>query len=226
MKMLYQKRLAMYKTVHGVMVANETKWVGIPAFVSTVNRLGEKIIEIDGAALVQSVDSTGVTEDREALKVQIADLTVKFGGVLKAFASISGNHKLLSKINGGDLVLLRLTKTNFINRVKHVIAAALKYEQELISYGIQPGEIQLLQVKFDEYSAMIEDPRMAIAERAVATNRLDLLNSATSALLKKELDQLMKIFRKDDVDFYKLYKSSRIIIDPGFRKGEVEAEGE
>lgn len=226
MKKVYQKKLAMYRTVRSVMVANETKWVGIPAFVSTMSKLNANIFQIDETSLKQSIKSNGTTLDNSALRTEIIDQANKISGALTAYANVSGNHKLITRISCSESQIKRETKSDFVNRIRHIIAAALNHEIELADYGILSSDIQQLQSEFVQFNLVIEEPRKVISERVVATSNLDTLFKETSHLLANELEQLMKIFKKDDVDFYLLFKSARTLVDPGFRGGVTEENAE
>jgi len=71
-----------------------------------------------------------------------------------------------------------------------------------------------LRSAIDAYRASISLPRQVITTTSAATTQLDAAFARAEAVLTKQLDKLMELYRLTHPTFYQEYQSAREIIGP------------
>lgn len=97
-------------------------------------------------------------------------------------------------------------------------------DENLVSYGQSPEDVNQLKTEIDEYAAVIAAPRSAIVTRAQARQELTELVNQANDLLRNKVGRLIKLFETDNPKLYTSYKVARVIVDLRAGKQVVEEE--
>jgi len=203
----------MGKAVQAVLNANQAVWSGLPAFVTAAGDLDTQISTIEATRAKQETATTGFTENKRQVKADLIRKLLHIGHATAAYAQTTGDSVLLEKV--------RYTKTDY-ERARDMILkdmAQVVYDEasavsvNLVDYGVQAGDLADLQNLIADYTAVVESPRQAIAERKTATNDLTDQVKEMMNILKGRLDMLMENFKASNPGFYSDYFNARIIVD-------------
>ncbi|WP_165585898.1 hypothetical protein, partial [Pedobacter nototheniae] len=104
--------------------------------------------------------------------------------------------------------------------------AILKFQPELVEYGITEDEYNKLKRFIDDYENNKDQPRLVITDRKSQNKSIvSLINELRLSFYK--LDRLMGIWEDEHVKFANDYKTARIVIDLGNRSSSkvINIEG-
>ena len=220
-----ENKLTMYLTVEKDCDANEDIWSNMPGFVDTFGRFKNLISEIKTQQEIQKGKTTGITKSKQREEDEMIQATILTASAVRAFASIIGDDKLMSKVNYSPTNLMRLRDTDLRAVCQTIHDAAKSFISQLADYGVTPEDLEKLQKEINDFSEMIAEPRSAIGTRATATTKLEELFKQADTLLRDQLDMLMVNYKSSHPKFYNKYRSSRMIVDMGRRsKSEEESE--
>ena len=193
---------------------NESKWNHIPLFVEKVGALETKANLISGDIKKQWKANTKIFDVKDELKHDLALMADSMNDVAEVRANIVGDIDLAHQMRESKSDLLRLPDTIFTQHTE-TIKMELVSNKEFYTETLKiPAEtLDAFYKKNEEwkaYTAKINSDRGNSREATQAIKRninevLDILNN--------DIDNLMKIFRHTDPDFYNGYIAARTIID-------------
>jgi len=217
-----ENKLSMYLTVKTVCDRNNTTWQALQAFVDGYADFGARVTNIQNLAQSQSVDSTGLTADKDQLRKTMALATVEVALATNAYAKKVKNNDLDAKTDVSVSTYMEgrdsLAATNALN----IHAAATATLANLEPYGVTAPKLTALKAKIDAYSASLSKPRDAVGSGSTATKQLAAEFAAADAALKDQMDALIPQFAATNPTFVTDYDNARIIVDTGGAKAKAK----
>lgn len=210
-------KLAMYQTVIDTVKANDTSWEGIPVFVDTVEKLIEKVTSLEEAEQTQRLATVGVVSSRNTLRNNSTNQLMRISGALSALGKMKGDDVLHLQMKISPSTLKLTSRTEYLSVIASIVNCALQHAEDLAPFGITQNEISdLMELKNNLINSSLR-PRAAIIERKGSTIKISTLEKEIDDLLRNELDEIMKLIKASNEDFYRSYKQARSIISYGTR---------
>lgn len=222
MKKSIGTKLNMYRAVLEVCKSHEQNWATIPGFVTTVNDFENTLIDLEHQAQLQTSRTVGVSTVKAEKVTLLYDRLLLLQGALEVYGTMIGDSelRLRNKIVKTDLNRKTISALNV--HVNSVLVDLNTHGAALEQFGITPiilaESISIMQ----STQHALNRPRMAIIDRKLNTNSLDLLMHEIDSILKVRLDKLMRLFKGDVPTFFALYFNARMIIDSHPKKSNPQ----
>lgn len=162
---------------------------------------------------VQEADHSGLTDTKKGLKGTVVRHTIKLSAVVKSYANSVKDRELWKMANYTRSELLLASDAHLFDIGTVLLKLALPIQAGLNNYLFGSEKITAYQVLLNGYHAAIPQKRVASSVSKVSTMNIGELIDSLSKLLKEEIDVLMLILEDSQPDFYRTYKSSRIIVN-------------
>ncbi len=218
-----ENKLTMYLAVKTVCDRNTTTWQTLPAFADAYTEFGTNVANIQALVQNQSVDSTGLTADKDQLRKTMATAAVTIALAVNAYARKTKNHDLAAKTNVSVSTYLEGRDTLAAPNALNIHASATAVLANLGPYGVTAAKLTDLKAKIDAYAASISKPRDAVSSGSTATRQLSAAFKAADAVLNEQMDALLPQFAESNPQFTQDYQNARIIVDTGARKAKAPA---
>jgi len=220
MNIKQNNNFGMIRTVDAVCVAKASVIAQVKAFEKSHTALKAKMGEILVTARERKLVLTGITDDKQTKKKELAILGNIVAGVVKGYANTVGDKKLAAEVNFSESGLLADKDEEILINADIIFTRATKFKIELVDYGITPELLDGFEALIGDFSDKKPAPTNAKNTKEVLTVKLDLLFDEANDILKLQMDNTGKIFKTLNTEFYDLYKASRKIINRGHRKAD------
>jgi hypothetical protein len=208
-----ENKSSMYLAVKAVCDRNNTTWQTLQAFVDAYADFGARVSNIQTLAQTQSVDSTGLSADKEQLRKTMATAATEVAAATHAYAKKVKNNDLAAKTDVSVSTFMTGRDTLAPANALNIHAAATANLALLATYGVNAAKLTALKAKIDTYAASISKPRDAQASISTATKQMDDEFRAADAALNDQLDALVPQFTAVNAKFVEDYQNARIIVD-------------
>lgn len=189
-------------------------WQSIAKIGEVKNQLSQLNLEIDNAAEEQQQSEVFVGKIKANLKRTICEKADIVNDIVEVYALITADEKLVQTMADSASDLFKMKNGDMLRRVKQIIDAAVAHQEQLVAeYGMTAEQVSDLQADYDRFLELNGQPREYQVKTSVATQTLTELFSQINDLLTNKLDNLMKIFKRRDPNFYSGYLKARIIVD-------------
>lgn len=211
----------MFQTTLLILLApdNTSIYAGLPAFVRGQASLGGSVNLLSALAQAQGSPLTGISLDKERLKLSLISRLLIVGGAAGAYAFEKSNHTLAAKfdIKEGALKNLRDALLDEAAQGVHDAAAALVAADPATAeeYNLTPAVLSDLQSAITGYASTLGTPRAAVANRVAITAAIAAEIARADANLKHVLDRLILQFHADHPAFTAAYDAARKIVNAG-----------
>lgn len=193
---------------------NVLKW-------NTISKVGEfkndfelNNTQIEAAQVAQHDAQVKLGKNKKQLKKIIADKGDIVNDALEAFAGVTDNHELESKMASTASQLNHLKNEDFVVSIKEIVTEVTNHKDALIAeYGVTDAQITDLQTDLNGFQNILGKPRAYQISSIQATKDLESLFKESDLILKTKLDKVMKIFKRRDTNFYNGYLAAREIVD-------------
>lgn len=208
----YLNKLSMYRQVLNVVQKNVTSWEELPAFVSKVETLESKIIDLSGLVQAQAEIMKGITADKHELRILLAKKAIVLSGALYSLAEDNHNEELkeASALRYSDLAYGAQKRVPVM--VQNLLKLGNDHTVALESFGINTTDLQDLSSLNVQYLNMIDKRRSVQIKMKNHTHNVRLSVRSIDALLKNGLDRLMVKFFDSAPDFLFAYENARNLI--------------
>lgn len=194
--------------------ANAATWQSIAKIGEVKNKLGEVNLAIDAAAETQLQSQVNAGKMKADLKRIIAEKADILNDMVEVFALMTGDQILAQQMADSASDLFKLKNDDMLRRVKQIIGAAIENQEVLTAgYGLTAEQITDLQADYDRFLELNGLPREYRIKSGVATLTLEELFTEANNLLSNQLDNLIKIFKRRDPNFYNGYLKARMVVD-------------
>jgi hypothetical protein len=185
----------------------------ISALAAAVAAFKAKIADIISTEQLTSISLSGITVAKSNSKLALSQIAADIAAVIAAYAVATVNTTLEAEVNYSFYKLKRMRDEQLAPACQTIHDRAVEHQSELKDYGISAAKIAELQTAIADYAAKTPNPRTALGSRKTQTaHRRELLRQA-EALLKKQIDKLIKNFRITESEFYNTYFNLREIPD-------------
>jgi hypothetical protein len=206
-------KLDMYLVVQDFYENNQATIDAVPARATAFGQLVTNITNINTEVAGQSTNTTGVAQDKSALRSTLDDITAVTFAAAKAWALATSNNTLAAEFDYSLTDIQRVKDDTMQGFCNHRITIVNDNLVSLADYGLDAASVTAWQDALNAYVAVLESPRQAINTRHLHTQALKSLFTETSNLFSSQLDPLMLVFKLSDPDIYNAYKQARIIIN-------------
>ncbi|MFH2096638.1 MAG: carboxypeptidase-like regulatory domain-containing protein [Bacteroidota bacterium] len=191
----------------------ETIWAGNAAIVQIVADLRANEEALNEALRKQNVSITGMAMDKSKFRTNLNETAIKIMGAIMAYATVVNELEVYQKFKKTRWELDRIRDTEFAALIEEIQAYTAGHMAELEPYGLTPALNDLFEQQKTDYTDHMAKPVEAKASRSEATRAIAALFIDMMVILKKRLDNAMKMFRDTESTFYFEYVESRKIID-------------
>ena len=212
-----ENKLKMYFAVQKVVTNNTEVWKDLKAFADVFTQFGETIQEIQSTRMIQEGNLTGISKDKAQKKEDAISKAVEISSAVFAYASIIRDHTLMAKVDYSPSELRKSRDTILIDQLQVIHEATQAELADLANYGIEADDLAELKTLTHAYEQLLDEPRVAITDRAQATTALADLFAQGDTQLKEQMDKLMVMYKTTHAKFYQTYTNARKIIDLGVR---------
>jgi hypothetical protein len=206
----------MYLVVQDFYVQNQVVIDAVAARTTAFAQLKANIDLINKEIGLQSTNTTGVAQDKSALRDALDEITATTLASAKAWAKAIGNNTLAAEFDYSLSDIQRIKDDTMQGFCEYRIGLVNDNLVALADYGIDATTVTAWQDALNAYTPVLESPRQAINNRVLHTQNLKTIFTDTGKLFTEQLDPLMMVFKSTDPNIYSAYKQARIVID---RKG-------
>lgn len=193
---------------------NSAVWQSIAKIGEVKNRLGVVNLAIDEAAELQDQSAVSIGKSKLALKYIMCEKADIVNDVVEVYAIMEGNNTLADKMADTASDLFKMKNDDMVRRVKMIIAKAEKFKDILVAeYGLTEEQITDLKADLNKFLQLNGLPREYQVKSSMATQSMADLFDEAKDLLANKLDNLMKVFKRRDPNFYHGYLKARMIVD-------------
>jgi hypothetical protein len=186
----------------------------------------EKVQELIEAIWLKNAEKNGASTGKTAKKKNsgsaLEKQTFKIAAGLFLWAK---KNKDIEMKKFADLKVSQyegLRDAEKISKAKAIFGASSG--KDLLFAKIKPADIEKLNELANEHKNDIASVSIGASKRVAAGQTLDQMIDETMTILKEEFDKYMLQYSDDYPEFYKGYKSARVIWDKGGRQNHNETE--
>jgi len=201
-----------HQTVFDAMVARQTAFT---AFLS-------KYATIKSLVAAQSSNITGVTQDKEVLRINLCNLSFSNMQVVKSYAVATGNNTLKTQMDYSLSDLLDITDESIAEFCQLRLDLTNTNIAALATYDITAATITAWQTAIDDYDEASGNPRNATTDLSTTTELIKNLIPETTKILSDQIDALVQPLKTTHNAVYIQYFKSRKIINRGNPPQEPE----
>lgn len=194
----------------------------VPFFAETYRQFESAYEAILNFRVVQEGDTSGVAQDKAALRKQLEAETMELSKQLVAWAAVRKNHTLYKKVVYTASDLTRATDTGFRDVAELIFMLANENLNDLAIYEVTVERLANFRKSIDRYSASIGKPRQSLNERANATEQIERLFDEAEERLEL-MDKLVEASKKKFPDFYNSYCRATKVVQLGSKSLALRA---
>ncbi len=208
-----EAKFSMFRGLEQHFDANPSIVSTIAALVTAVAAFKAIIAAIINAEQLTSVSLAGITVEKSNSKLTLAQLAADIAAIIVAYAVATNNPTLEAEVSYPITKLKRLRDEQLAPVCQIIHARALENKDALVDYGITTAKIAELQTAIADYAAKTPNPRTALGNRKTQSAGRRELFKQGDAILKKQIDNLIKNFRATEPEFHETYFNLREIPD-------------
>lgn len=212
----------MFSAVNQVLEDHSTLFASSGVLTLTHQVFKGQLGELEGHRQVQEEAISGLTLEKEQLRIDLNQLVQRVTAALAAFATATKDANLRKKVKYSPSYLNKVSDPELFDIAVVIYNLAVPVVAELEPYFVTQAELDELQQKTAAFKLAIPQNRVAAGTRKASTTNIGALIAETSRLLREEIDTLMLPFQFMHPDFYAKYKNARIIVDYTGRRTSQE----
>ncbi len=179
-----------------------------------------RIANIRATDLIATTPTTGVTQDKTAIRQTVVTACIQQSSALCAFATNNGNNTLYDEVYKSESDIGRLRDDQLPIYATLIAQRQTDNLAGLADYGVTAASITAFENLIALYTAASPTPRSAINTRKTAKANVKDQIKDISDFLKKVMDKLVLTFNTAEPDFVQQYFNDRNILDEGSGSGE------
>lgn len=193
---------------------NATTWQSVAKIGEVKNTLENINRAIDDAAEQQADSKVTIGKSKLVLKRKICEKADIVNDIVEVYAVINNDNNLAEKMAASASDLFKMKNDDMLRRVKQIIDSAIGLQEPLAAdYGLNAEQVSDLKADYDQFLVLNGQPREYQIKSSMATQSLEDLFSEANNLLANQLDNLIKIFKRRDANFYYGYLKARMVVD-------------
>jgi len=215
MKRIEENKLVMFKAVQAVLAKNHTAVDTLPALVSSQDGFTTLINKITETDRELGTVTVGKVASKDKVEKALTAALLSLKGALASYARKTNNTELSLLVKFTKSSLKELGDTDLENTAKTVLEIVEANKAALVTYGVDEAEITAFNETVANFKSSTAETKTSFSEKSGARVSLTELFKEGDAILKDELDNLMLRMQSKYPDFYKAYKSARVIKNLG-----------
>lgn len=200
----------------------KTVWQSRKPFAAAAAVIARVRIDLQDPMIKRGKDTTGTTEDRDAVLHNAAIKADYIGDIIQAYALDQHDNDLYRTMMFSYSDLERMSVPEAHAKMMEVHAKGTGLFTALSDdYGLEQDDLDELKADADMVDLKKGGNRAAVGEKKEAgKNIVTLISQATAALHK--MDKTIATFAKASPEFVAAYRNARIIVDSGHgKKGQT-----
>jgi len=182
-----------------------------------------KLAEINTYSVEQTVDTSGVTDQKSIRKEELAEIASEMAAAGYSYAYGQDDAELMAVFDYSYSEIRYATDKNAVNIASMILQETEKRIDELQEEMVAAEDLQELKERLKQFQVLTVKQEGMMSSGVAGTKRMAVLFREMDELLSKRLDKLMyKIKRKEPV-LFDTYSNAREIRDLGRRKRETPA---
>ena len=194
----------------------------IAKFDASFDVLQSNIDQIQQVSEQQGINKTGLTIDKNKLKVKLIALTLKYASKVAIYAKLNNNETLLKEVKLKESDLDKISGVILRDKAQVIYSRVEANIGNLEEQGITSDTQKQFQNAIIDFNKALSTPRTGIAERRMATQKLPLLFDAADAAIEI-MDLAAESAKDEQPDFFNAYKTSRTLVD--MNTGKIKFKG-
>jgi len=201
----------MLLTVENLLDDNVSIWNANLPISTTKTLFSSKLDALANQVALQLVNPTGITEEKNNVKIDLINKAFVIASACCSFASATNKPELYSKCNLTRTNLEKFKEAELIGVCTNIQTDALAHVALLAPYGVTAVIINSLQSSITAFSAITRNPVTAIAKRATATTEIAKMLPEIIKLVETRLDKDLVALSLSQPVFYETYNNVRYI---------------
>lgn len=184
----------------------------IAAFLAVINLLKtnlEAIISLQGQT---NSTVTGIADQKAIIKNSLVQMSALIMQTVYSMAVKNGLSELAAKMKVTPSKLAKMKDTVLTGTVEGAIASVTGVLGQLTTYNITQAEVDLWEDTLQAFKDIVSNPKVAHDEVDALRNRIQDYLRANMILLYNQADTISLQYKKDNIDYYRGYKSVRKLI--------------
>jgi hypothetical protein len=203
-----RRRLRMYLAIKKYLTDNEALTKDIPHYADSFKLFLGIIDNIEDASEKQLLNRRGIAKRKKALQDDLVALTCDYSRKLKYYGQMTSDVELEEEVKLSKSDIEDMRDNSLLAYCESVFSRAESIDADLSKYLITPETGKVLRRALDQFGEYIDNPRLGIVDRAVATTKLELLFREGNSKLR-DIDTLLKIIAARETSFFSQYISVR-----------------
>jgi hypothetical protein len=205
-------RLAMFQTTADYLDDHNAVWNAMAPLNTSLQALKGKII--DGNTAVERQETpTGATDAKAAARDDLEDVMFLTCQALAVLGHTNKDQALLAVAELTRSDLEKFPDDELITRANVIIAQANTRKPELLTLQVTQNNLTELELKFQAFSELKNQPRSAVVERSAQTQSLATTLREGNSILRDQIDRMVNLFSRSDAEFVAGYRSARVVVD-------------
>ena len=134
-------------------------WNGLPAAITAVNLLGTGIEAINGAVQNQEDTTTGITQDKAALRDDLEDQIREIGDAIYAYASAINDYSIAAQVQVTASELDTMSEQRIDDVASRIYNAGVANLAGLADYMVTQARLDALDQARQDFQAAKSKPR-------------------------------------------------------------------
>jgi hypothetical protein len=219
-----ENKLSSYLAVRAVCEANRAVWQvwkGFSDANAEFNTVVDQIVEL----MPQSGRrATGLTQSKQRLREQLADVAFEVASATRAYAKKQGNSELAKKVDYTRSEIVKGRDLVSAARSHAVLSAATPVVGQLADFGVTQAELDTLEGLLEAYREEMPKPREAILSTTAANRKLRELFRKADALLHEQMSAFEPKFRKSAPEFAVKFAGAKDVVNAAASRGTANPE--
>jgi hypothetical protein len=223
MKTKITNKVKMYKSVLEVCKKHEDDWVGIPGFVSAIEKFETGLITLKAISESHEKVLAGVSNAKNANFNGITEALKNLHDALWIVGNLQNDYPLMARNKFSLTKIKRISAGKIDAYLSTLIEDANANSAQILDFGISAVYLAEILEKIEITRISFTRPRMAIIERKMLTNKIEAISTDLDNILRLHVDRMIRLFKSSKPDFFHLYFNARVIIDlHGKAKGKIK----
>lgn len=221
----YQKATVnMAVTVRETIADNQTTADSNASFKQANGKFNDKFDLVTADIRDQNKTRSGTNEKR-VTKDKVITSVLAVTGPAYAWAVNKEDFDLKEQMDWSKSGLNTFSHKALNEKALEIIEILTPRLADLVDTGLKQAKLDLIKTNVEKHARAMAKPRSAVVKKSKATKNLSTHIKEMMKVLREEMDKLIVAFEDDYPDFVKLYRSSRIIVNPGRRKKAEDNAG-
>jgi hypothetical protein len=194
------------------LIENEALYADNAPLMKSKAIFSAKITELAAQIALQLINTTGLTEDKSAVRQRLEDTAFVLGAAGCGYASAIAHNDLYNRCYLTKTGLTRFKDTELVGICTDLQFTVTINMEGMAPFGISEAAIVAFKELIEKFMTVMKNPTEGIAKRATATANIARLLPEIMELLNTRLDNNMVIMSLLQPDFYSTYTNVRQII--------------